>query len=60
MSTRSTRPCPESIVLVTDLLRPHGPRVTITDMRGRELGTLDRPLAEFLQEQLELRARSAA
>lgn len=60
MSSKSRRTCPASIVLVNDLLRPHGPRVTVCDLAGRELGTLDRPLAEWLQEQLELRAKRPA
>jgi hypothetical protein len=59
MSTPSKRPLPPAIVLQSDLLRPHGPRVTVCDLAGRELGTLDRPLAEFLQTALEKRERAA-
>jgi hypothetical protein len=59
MSRPTTRPLPPRVVLQSDLLRPHGPRVTVCSMDGRELGSLDRPLAEFLQEALERKASAA-
>lgn len=60
MSSASRRPLPPRITLTNDLERPHGPRVNVSGPDGRELGSLDRPLAEFLQEALEMRARGAA
>jgi len=59
MSTSSRRPIPKRVILTSDLLRPHGTRVTVCTLDGRELGSLDRPLAEFLQEALERKAGAA-
>ncbi len=59
MSTSTRRPLPPSIVLESDLLHPHGPKVRVRDVAGRDLGWLDRPLAEFLLEALAERVRAA-
>lgn len=60
MSPRTKRPLPTGpYYLTNDLERPHGPRVNVCDGAGRELGWLDRPLAEFLVEALEKRERAA-
>ena len=60
MSTPSKRPLPPRIQLQCDLLKPHGTRVNVHGPDGKLLGSLDRPLADFLQEALEARARGGA
>ena len=59
MSSPTRRPLPDGpFYLATDLERPHGPHVRLCGAGGRDLGWLDRPLAELVLELLE-KARAA-
>lgn len=60
MSSPSRRTIPDRVILHSDLLRPHGPRVNVCAIDGTPLGWLDRPLAEWLEAALEQRARGGA
>jgi len=60
MSPRTQKPVPPGpYYLATDLERPHGPHVRLCGAGGRDLGWLDRPLAELVLELLAERARAA-